>query len=92
MEGQRVKKIPMRRCLGCNEHKPKNELLRVVRDPEGEVSLDFTGKKSGRGAYICKSVKCLRRAAKAKRLDKSLECNVPEEVYERMEKELSENE
>ena len=92
MEGQRVKKIPMRRCLGCNEHKPKNELLRVVRDPEGEVSLDFTGKKSGRGAYICKSVKCLRRAAKAKRIDKSLECSVPEEVYERMEKELSENE
>lgn len=92
MEGQRVKKIPMRRCLGCNEHKPKNELLRVVRDPEGEVSLDFTGKKSGRGAYICKSVKCLRRAAKAKRIDKSLECSVPEDVYERMEKELSENE
>ena len=92
MEGQRVKKIPMRRCLGCNEHKPKNELLRVVRDPEGEVSLDFTGKKSGRGAYICKSVKCLRRAAKAKRIDKSLECRVPEDVYERMEKELSENE
>ena len=92
MEGQRVKKIPMRRCLGCNEHKPKNELLRVVRDPNGEVSLDFTGKKSGRGAYICKSVKCLRRAAKAKRIDKSLECSVPEEVYERMEKELSENE
>ena len=92
MEGQRVKKIPMRRCLGCNEHKPKNELLRVVRDPEGEVSLDFTGKKSGRGADICKSVKCLRRAAKAKRIDKSLECSVPEDVYERMEKELSENE
>ena len=92
MEGQRVKKIPMRRCLGCNEHKPKNELLRVVRDPEGEVSLDFTGKKSGRGAYICKSVKCLRRAAKSKRIDKSLECSVPDEVYERMEKELSENE
>lgn len=91
MEGQRVKKIPMRRCLGCNEHKPKVELLRVVRDPNGEVSLDFTGKKSGRGAYICKSVKCLRRAAKAKRIDKSLECSVPEEVYERMEKELSEN-
>ena len=92
MEGQRIKKIPMRRCLGCNEHKPKNELLRVVRDPDGQVFLDFTGKKSGRGAYICKSVKCLRRAAKAKRIDKSLECTVPEEVYARMEKELSENE
>ena len=92
MEGQRVKKIPMRRCLGCNEHKPKIELLRVVRSPEGEIFLDFTGKKSGRGAYVCKSVKCLRRAAKAKRIDKSLECTVPEEVYARMEKELSENE
>ena len=92
MDGKKVKKIPMRRCLGCNEHKPKNELLRVVRDPEGAVSLDFTGKKSGRGAYICKSVKCLRRAAKSKRIDKSLECSVPDEVYERMEKELSENE
>ena len=58
----------------------------------GEIFLDFTGKKSGRGAYVCKSVKCLRRAAKAKRIDKSLECTVPEEVYARMEKELSENE
>ena len=69
-------------------------VMEVVSDdsPNGEVSLDFTGKKSGRGAYICKSVKCLRRAAKAKRIDKSLECSVPEEVYERMEKELSENE
>ena len=92
MEGQRVKKIPMRRCLGCNEQMPKNQLLRVVRDPDGEVSLDFTGKKSGRGAYICKSVKCLKKAAKSKRIDKNLECTVPEEVYLRMERELLENE
>ena len=91
MEQQRVRKIPMRQCLGCNEHKPKRELLRVVRDPEGNVSLDFTGKKSGRGAYICKSVKCLRRAAKSKRIDKNLGCDIPDEVYERMESELSEN-
>ena len=91
MEQQRVRKIPMRQCLGCNEHKPKRELLRVVRDPEGNVSLDFTGKKSGRGAYICKSVKCLRRAAKSKRIDKNLCCDIPDEVYERMESELSEN-
>ena len=92
MEGQRVKKIPMRRCLGCNEQMPKNQLLRVVRDPDGEVSLDFTGKKSGRGAYICNSVKCLKKAAKSKRIDKNLECTVPEEVYLRMERELLENE
>ncbi len=92
MEQQRIKKIPMRQCLGCNEHKPKRELLRVVRDPEGNVSLDFTGKKSGRGAYICRSVKCLRKAAKSKRIDKNLECVIPDEVYEKMESELSENE
>ncbi len=92
MEQQRIRKIPMRQCLGCNERKPKVELLRVVRDPEGNISLDFTGKKSGRGAYICKSVRCLKKAAKSRRIDKNLECSVPPEVYERMEKELSENE
>ena len=86
------RKIPERRCTGCGNHFPKSTLIRVLRTPEGEIVLDLTGKKSGRGAYICKSVKCLRRAAKAKRIDKSLECSVPEDVYERMEKELSENE
>ena len=85
---KRVKKIPLRRCLGCNEQKEKPQLLRVVRDPEGGVSLDFTGKKSGRGAYICRDVKCLRRARKSKRLDKNLECEIPEEIYDRMEQEL----
>ena len=89
MEQQKkVKKIPMRQCLGCNEHKPKSELLRVIRTPEGEILLDFTGKRSGRGAYICKSKTCLVRARKAKRIDRSLECTVPEEVYDRMEREL----
>ena len=91
MEQQKVRKIPMRQCLGCHEHKEKRELLRVVRDPEGNISLDFTGKKSGRGAYICKSVKCLRRAAKSKRIEKNLGCAIPDEVYEKMESELSEN-
>ena len=86
------KKIPERQCLGCNEHKPKLELLRVVREPSGEISLDFTGKKSGRGAYICKSTKCLRKARKSGRIGKSLGCEIPEEVYDRMETELSENE
>ena len=92
MQPQKVKKIPQRQCLGCNEHFPKKDLIRVVKRPDGSVELDLVGKVSGRGAYICKSVKCLRRAAKAKRIDKSLECSVPEDVYERMEKELSENE
>ena len=89
---KKVKKIPMRQCLGCNEHKPKVELLRVVRSPEGEISLDFRGKKSGRGAYICHSLKCLRRARKGKRIDRVLECDIPESVYDAMEAELEGNE
>lgn len=82
------KKIPTRQCLGCNEHKPKKELLRVLRTPEGEVLLDFTGKKSGRGAYICYDVKCLKKARKTKRIDKSLDTVIPEEIYDKMESEL----
>jgi predicted RNA-binding protein YlxR (DUF448 family) len=74
--------------MGCNEHKPKAELLRVVRSPEGEVTLDTTGRKSGRGAYLCHDVKCLRRARKSRRLDHTLECTIPDEVYDRMEQEL----
>ena len=85
---KKVKKIPMRQCLGCNEHKPKQELLRVVRSPEGEISLDFKGKKSGRGAYICRDVKCLRRARKSRRIDRNLDCEIPQEVYDAMEAEL----
>ena len=85
---KKVKKVPMRQCMGCNEHKPKQELLRVVRSPENQVSLDFTGKKSGRGAYICRSVKCLQKARKSRRLDRILECEIPEEVYDAMEQEL----
>ena len=86
------RKIPERQCLGCNEHKPKIELIRVVRSPDGEISLDLTGKKSGRGAYICRSKKCLTRARKSKRIDKALDVSVPDEVYDRMETELSEDE
>ena len=82
------KKIPTRQCLGCNEHKPKKELLRVLRTPEGEIVLDFTGKKSGRGAYICYDVKCLKKARKSKRIEKSLEAEIPEEIYDSMESEL----
>ena len=84
----KVKKIPMRQCLGCSEHKPKAELLRVVLSPEGEVSLDFTGKKNGRGAYICRNVKCLQKAQKSRRLDKSLDTEIPDEVYARLAEEL----
>ena len=78
----------MRRCVGCNEHKPKAELLRVVRDPEGNISLDFKGKKSGRGAYLCRDVKCLKKARKSHRIDKDLECTIPDEVYDAMEQEM----
>ena len=85
------KKTPERQCLGCNEHKPKIELLRVVKTPEGEIVLDFTGKKSGRGAYICRDFKCLKKARKSKRIDANLGVSVPEEVYDKMESELAEN-
>ena len=87
---QKVRKIPVRQCLGCNEHKPKKEMLRVLRTPEGEITLDFTGKKSGRGAYICPKATCLKRARKSRRIDRALECNIPEEVYDAMEKALEE--
>ena len=82
------KKIPLRKCLGCGCQKPKQELVRVVRSAEGEVSLDLTGKKAGRGAYICKSA----QARKAKRIDRAFSVTVPDDVYDEMEKELSENE
>ena len=88
----KVRKIPQRQCLGCNERRAKKELLRVVRTPEGEVVLDFTGKVSGRGAYICHDIKCLKKARRSRRIDKNLECEIPEEVYDRMESELAEEE
>ena len=83
-----IKKIPIRRCVGCMEQRPKRELIRVVRSPEGEISLDTTGKKSGRGAYLCPDPACLAKARKARRLERALECEIPDEVYERIEKEL----
>ncbi|MCH5192456.1 MAG: YlxR family protein [Oscillospiraceae bacterium] len=87
-----AKKIPMRMCLGCGEMKPKKELIRAVRSPEGEISIDLTGKKNGRGAYICRSAECFRKARKARRLEKSFSCKISDEVYDNMEKELTENE
>jgi predicted RNA-binding protein YlxR (DUF448 family) len=82
------KKIPMRMCLGCNEMKPKKELMRVVKSPENEISLDFTGKKNGRGAYLCKDAQCFEKARKARRFEKSLSCRIDESVYEVMADEL----
>ena len=87
------KKIPMRQCIGCREKKPKKELIRVVRPPEGEVTLDFTGKLNGRGAYLCKDPACLKRAAKAKALEHAFETAIPETVYEKLALQLeNENE
>lgn len=82
------KKIPMRRCLGCMEMKPKAELVRVVRNKEGEISLDLTGKKPGRGAYVCRDTECLKKARKAKRIEREFSAQIPDELYDRMEAEL----
>ena len=86
---QRVKKTPERQCNGCNGHFPKKELLRVVRGADGTVSLDFTGKKSGRGAYICKKAECLAKAERTKRLARSLDCEIPAAVFAAMHEELA---
>lgn len=86
------KKIPLRKCLGCGEQKSKKELVRVVKNSDGEISLDLTGKKPGRGAYICPNAECLNKARKAKRIDRAFECSVPSQVYDEMEKELKSNE
>ena len=88
-KGMKPRKIPMRQCLGCNEHKPKAQLIRVVRSPEGEISLDLTGKKSGRGAYICRDLKCLKKVRKSGRVAHNLACEISPEVYDRMEAELT---
>ena len=88
----KTKKIPMRMCLGCGEMKPKRELIRVVMSKEGDISLDLTGKKSGRGAYICKSVECFEKARKARKFERSFSCMISEDIYNSMEGELRENE
>ena len=79
-------------CLGCGEMKPKRELIRVVKSKEGDISLDLTGKKSGRGAYICKSVECFEKARKARKFERSFSCMISEDIYNSMEGELRENE
>ena len=88
MSNTTVKKIPTRRCTGCGEHFPKNTLIRVLRTPDGNVVLDLTGKKSGRGAYICKKAACFKKARKSRRIETSLECAISDELYDLMEQEL----
>ena len=85
------KKIPQRMCLGCREHKDKKELVRVVRSPEGEVSVDLTGRKNGRGAYICRSRDCLKKARKQKAISRALNCEITDEVFEQLLEQIEED-
>ena len=83
------KKIPLRKCTGCGEMKPKKEMIRVLKTTETEIVLDKTGKKNGRGAYLCNSIECLKKAGKSRGLERSLQIKIPDEIYETLEKELS---
>ena len=83
------KKIPVRMCAGCGQHFPKKELVRVVHTPQGTIALDLTGRMAGRGAYLCRNVECLRKAQKAKRLERAFECSIPDEVMAKPEEELT---
>ena len=85
------KKIPQRQCMGCRERKAKRDLIRIVRGTDGEVRVDFGGKMNGRGAYICPDPECLKKAIRSKALDRSLEVTIPEEVYDRLQKEMEGN-
>lgn len=84
------KKVPMRQCVGCGEMKGKKEMMRVLRTAEGDIVLDVTGKKNGRGAYLCKSAECLIKARKSKGLERSFKMNIPNEVYDSLEREFEE--
>lgn len=83
-----TKKIPQRQCIGCGEMKSKREMIRILRTPEGEFTLDITGRKNGRGAYLCPSVECFQRAVKGKGLERSFKMAIPREVYDTLEKEM----
>lgn len=83
-----TKKVPMRQCVGCREMKNKKELIRVIKNNENEIFLDVTGKKNGRGAYICNSMECLEKAIKSKALERSLKSEIPKDIYDEMKKEL----
>jgi len=89
---QKVKKIPLRKCLGCNEMKPKKELIRIVRSPENVVNIDKIGKAAGRGCYICPNIDCLEKAIKAKRVQSALEVQVDAEVFEQLRGQLNKSE
>ena len=82
------KKVPQRQCVGCRVMKDKKELIRVVRSPEGDITLDATGKKSGRGAYVCPDGECLKKARKSRALERAFETAIPPEIYEALEKEM----
>lgn len=84
------KKVPMRQCVGCGEMKGKKEMMRVLKTAEGDIVLDVTGKKNGRGAYLCKSGECLKKARKCKGLERSFKMNIPNEVYDSLEREFEE--
>lgn len=84
-----MKKIPMRQCVGCGEMKDKKEMMRILKTAEGSIVLDMTGKKNGRGAYLCKSAECLQKARRNKGLERSFKMSIPEEVYETLEKEYA---
>lgn len=86
------KKIPMRQCLGCREMKPKKELIRVVRSPEGVIALDFKGKANGRGAYLCPNAECLKKATRARALERAFSAQVPPEVYETLREQMERGE
>lgn len=88
----KMRKTPRRKCMGCQEVKDKRELIRIVRSPEGEISVDFTGRKAGRGAYLCPQNACLEKAMKTKALERSLDVKIDEAVYETLRKELSHDE
>ena len=85
------KRIPQRQCMGCRERRNKRDMIRVVRTPEGAVNLDFSGKMNGRGAYICPDPECLKKAIRSKSLDRSLEVTIPQEVMDRLQKEMEES-
>ncbi len=84
------RKLPLRKCSGCGEMKPKTQLVRVVRSPQGELSLDLTGRLAGRGAYLCRDLACLKAARRARRLERSFACAIPPEIYDRLEEEMME--
>ncbi|MBP3412804.1 MAG: YlxR family protein [Oscillospiraceae bacterium] len=85
------KKIPLRQCLGCREMRPKRELIRIVRSPEGTVSLDCKGKAPGRGAYLCPNAQCLKRAIKAKAISRAFDLEIPQEIYDSLQLQMEEH-